>query len=235
MYIVLLIHGKILFSPNLLHSEQIQQEAALCFVITEAPADENNTSGSSGDAPSKVSGRLGVREETDKWKLFREVKGRIAKSVEEKIEEIKTERLKNQSKQRRSVLGQMEHSSLSDEEQSESSQVSVSDRSTKSAPEMSTNPVKSEKTDEKHESDPASGSQGSSPDRSTTPVPPPEDIDEDVDVLSSKKGKGIKAALKKKKGKTKTEKEVGFAKSLTYSALCDNEADSEVRCQYMFI
>lgn len=193
--------------------------------------DESNTAGSSGDAPSKVLGRLGIREETDKWKLFREVKGRITKSVEEKIEEIKTERLKNQSKQRRSGLGQIEQSSVSDEEQSESSQVSASDRSTKSAPEMSSNPLKSEKTDERNESDPPSGSQGSSPDRSTTPVPPPEEIDDDVDVPSTKKGKVIKAVLKKKKGKTKPEKEVGFAKSLTYSALCDNEADSEVCCR----
>lgn len=175
----------------------------------------------------KTLGRQGKKEETDKWKILRDVKVRIAKSVEEKLEEIKTERLKSQSKHRRSILGQMENSSVSDsEEQSESSLLSASDKSTKSAPEIG-NPEKLEKTDEKPESD-ESCSQGSTPDRSTTPVPSPDDVLDDETDLPVVKGKTLKAMLKRKKGKTKSDK-IPFEKtSVSYSALVDNDSDSEV-------
>lgn len=198
-------------------------------------------------------GRLGIREETDKWKLFREMKGRIAKSVEEKIEGIKTERLKNQ-KPRRCTLGQLDSSSVSDSEdpsESSQSQLSTSDKSGKGEtlktekpkeevkmddkpqePESKTEKSKGEvKMDDKPrepESDGSSHSQGSSPERSMTPIPPSDDlVEEDVDIQVVKRGKGLKNILRRKKGKTKNERDI-FEKTIAYSELCDNESDTEV-------
>lgn len=198
-----------------------------CLIVADATNEDLNVS------TDKTSSRQVKREETDKWKILRDVKVRITKSVEEKLEEIKTERLKNQSKQRRSILGQMENSSVSDsEEQSESSLLSASDKSTKSAPEIG-NPEKLEKTDEKSESD-ASCSQGSTPDRSTTPVPSPDDILDDETDIPVIRGKALKAMLKKKKCKTKSDK-VPFEKtSVFYSSLVDNDSDQEVSSHWTF-
>ncbi|XP_075231326.1 testis-expressed protein 2-like isoform X2 [Lycorma delicatula] len=86
-------------------------------------------------ASSTVLGRLGKRSASlesaaptepssgDAWRLFREVRGRITKTVEEKIEEIKSDRLKsNKGKQKHKLGTKVEHSSISDsEDQSESS------------------------------------------------------------------------------------------------------------------
>lgn len=142
--------------------------------------------------------------------------------MEEKLVEIKTERMRNQNNQKRTVL---EQSSVSDsEEPSESSQVSVSDKSTRSAQDLS---VKMDKTEEIKKSEP-SDSPGSSPERSLTPVATPDDISEEVDV-GGKKGKGLKGVIKRKKGKIKNEKSAMFDKTtISYSALVDNESDSEV-------
>ncbi|KAG8264151.1 hypothetical protein J6590_017169 [Homalodisca vitripennis] len=200
--------------------EDIYDTSSSIIVKSEGTSEDSSVT----DTPSRVLGRLGIREETDKWKLFREVKGRITKSVEEKIEEIKkTDRLKSQNKQRRPVLGMMEQSSVSDsEEQSESSQP-ASDKSTRSTAE----PL----TEEQAESDASC----STPERSTTPVPSPspeEVVDEDTDSAGYK-GKGIRAVLKRKKGKTKIEKDgkdVNLDKStISFSSLCDKDSDSEVR------
>ncbi|XP_046660797.1 testis-expressed protein 2 isoform X2 [Homalodisca vitripennis] len=199
--------------------EDIYDTSSSIIVKSEGTSEDSSVT----DTPSRVLGRLGIREETDKWKLFREVKGRITKSVEEKIEEIKkTDRLKSQNKQRRPVLGMMEQSSVSDsEEQSESSQP-ASDKSTRSTAE----PL----TEEQAESDASC----STPERSTTPVPSPspeEVVDEDTDSAGYK-GKGIRAVLKRKKGKTKIEKDgkdVNLDKStISFSSLCDKDSDSEV-------
>lgn len=100
--------------------------------------------------------------------------------------------------------------------------MSVSDKSTRSTQDTS---VRMDKTEDTKKS---SDSQGSSPERSLTPVVTPDEIPEEIDV-GSKKGKRLKGVVKKKKGKIKNEKSAVFDRTtISYSALVDNESDSEV-------
>ncbi|RZF48796.1 hypothetical protein LSTR_LSTR003176 [Laodelphax striatellus] len=58
----------------------------------------------------------------DAWRLFKDFRGRITKTVEEKLEEIKSDRLKNKQRQHPKLGSRLENSSISDsEDQSEGS------------------------------------------------------------------------------------------------------------------
>lgn len=181
------------------------------------------------------SGKTDESSPGDTWRLFREVRGRITKTVEEKIEEIKSERRlrSSRSRDRRSMLGQMENSSVSDsEDQSESS---VSLKEPLSPEKTTTKTEMSEKagklsislSDKNKEETDESVSQNSSPDRSVTPVPFVSV--EDSEEQPAKKDKS-KDAQKKQKLMPVNEEEAHSIQSLygvTYSSLWDREADDE--------
>lgn len=177
----------------------------------------------------KTPSQQGKREETDKWKIVRDLKVRITKSVEDKLEEMKSERLIKSQSKRRSILGQMEHSSISDsEEQSESLQCPASDKSPKCVPgSLNISNEKVEKLYENPESD-GSGSQGSTTPASSTPVPPGDNIIDSEPNVSVKKGKGVKGAAKRKKSKIKSEKLPHEKTSIVYSALVNKELNTDV-------
>lgn len=181
------------------------------------------------------SGKSDESSPGDTWRLFREVRGRITKTVEEKIEEIKSERRlrSSRSRDRRSRLGQMENSSVSDsEDQSESS---VSLKEPLSPEKATTKTETSEKVgrlsislaDKNKEETDESVSQNSSPDRSITPVP---FLSVEVSEEQSVKKDKSKDTQKKQKLMPVNEEEPHSIQSLygvTYSSLWDREADDE--------
>uniref|UniRef100_A0A1B6CIT3 SMP-LTD domain-containing protein n=2 Tax=Clastoptera arizonana TaxID=38151 RepID=A0A1B6CIT3_9HEMI len=61
----------------------------------------------------------------DTWRLLKEVRSKITKTVEDKIEEIKSERLKNHQNKRKKMMEQLEHSSVSDSEDASESSISL--------------------------------------------------------------------------------------------------------------
>lgn len=171
----------------------------------------------------------------DTWRLFREVRGRITKTVEEKIEEIKSERRlrSSRSRDRRSRLGQMENSSVSDSEDQSESSVSLKEpvspektttKKEKDASEKVGKLVLSHGDKSKEETD-ESVSQNSSPDRSVTPVPIISI--EDGEEQSGKKDKS-KESQKKQKLMPVNEEEAHSVQGITYSSLWDRDADDEV-------
>lgn len=197
-----------------------------------------------GKRSSSLETGSGKSEESssgDTWRLFREVRGRITKTVEEKIEEIKSER-RLRSKDRRSRLGQMENSSVSDSEDQSESSVSLKEPLSpeKTATKQKETTEKVGKltlshTDKNKEETDESISQNSSPDRSVTPVPFLSV--EDSEEQSGKKNKS-KDSQKKQKLIPVNEEEAHSIQKLygvTYSSLWDREADDEVMfCNIIF-
>ncbi|XP_073976982.1 testis-expressed protein 2 isoform X3 [Rhodnius prolixus] len=130
---------------------------------------------------SKTSKRSGSFEEGssgEPWRLFTEIRGRITKTVEEKLEEIKSDRAKQTKKKLKT------NSSLSDSEEKSEASSSIRDSS---SPEKSL----SEKVlkDLTADSDLGDVSDTSlSPDRATTPVVTELDVS---DTTPSKESRGI--------------------------------------------
>lgn len=166
----------------------------------------------------------------DTWRLFREVRGRITKTVEEKIEEIKSERLKNHQNKTKRTLGQMEHSSMSDSED-----VSESSTSLKENVEKNENkPFKgnNDKTKEIKNQESEGSSRDSSEERSMTPLLKQDRTEEELIPVKKESEERKKSKL------SSTEYELtSITKTMmTYSKLCDKEDDEEVSfLNYNFI